>query len=185
MKKICLDAGHGGAAAGAVYRGLLEKDITLSIVSYMVIILRSKSYDVVLTREGDYGVSLQERCQIANDANCELFISMHCNADPDPDQLGMLEAKGEEIWYYEPSVASEFVAQTMAEAVNEFFPDEPFRGIKGTTKFYVLRETEMPAVLIECGFIDASDTANQFSDPEVLKRIAELIVKGIDKLASV
>lgn len=92
---ICLDAGHGGIDHGASFHGLKEKDITLDIVLSASRILSMHGYTIVLTRSDDRYVPLYDRCRISNDSNADMFISIHCNADPDQDEPGMPEAKGE------------------------------------------------------------------------------------------
>lgn len=180
MKKICLDAGHGGIKPGAEFRGLLEKDVNLQVVLRTGEILESYGYDVVYTRKNDSHVELMERCNIANNADSDIFISVHCNADDD-DSETPTNAKGEEIWIYEGSKQSDKLAKTMADEVDAFFPNEPFRGIKSSGGLVVLKYTNMPAVLLECGFIDRSDTNASFRDPATIERIAQLIATGADQ----
>jgi N-acetylmuramoyl-L-alanine amidase len=177
--KVCLDAGHGGIKSGAVYDGLLEKDVNLSVVQSAGRSLVEIGHEVVYTRETDVDVSLQERCNIANQAHCDIFISVHCNADLDEDLPGMPEAKGEEIWHYASSDDSIALANALAEGVDAIFPDEPFRGIKPTTNLYVLKHTNMPAVLIEIGFIDKSSSVEKFSDPFTIDFIGTSIIEGV------
>ena len=73
------------------------------------------------------------------------------------------------------------MAESISDEVNKFFPDEPFRGIKGSTGLVVLRDTDMPAVLVEVGFIDRSESLEVFSDESTLRRISEILAEGIDK----
>lgn len=176
--KICLDPGHGGADSGAVFRNLLEKDINLSVAVMARQRLVEYGYEVVLTRVDDYTRSLGKRCLIANMEDAELFVSIHCNADLDTDEPGMPEAKGEEIWYFARSKMGKRFAETLSEFVNLIFPEEPFRGAKPSDGFYVLKYTWMPAILIEMGFIDRSSSAETFSNPETLDKIAKLIADG-------
>ena len=179
IKKICLDAGHGGPKPGAVFGGLKEKDIVLDIALRAGEVLEDQGIEVAYTRRDDSDVGLQERCDIANNANCDIFVSVHCNADPDSDQAGDPEAHGEEIWYKSPP--GKVLAQSLSKEVDQFFPNEPFRGIKQTDKLWVLNQTNMPAVLIEVGFIDASTTNESFNDESTIASIAELIAQGISR----
>lgn len=177
--KICLDAGHGGAKPGAEFRGLLEKNVDLGVVLQAGELLEDRGHAVVYTREDDSDVGLMERCDIANLNQCDVFVSVHCNADPDEDEPGMPEAKGEEIWIYDNSKKGLKLAKCLADEVDAIFPDEPFRGIKSTEGLVVLHYTNMPAVLIEIGFIDKSSTNESFRDKDTIERISELIAKGI------
>lgn len=79
---MALDAGHGGAKVGAVRGRLVEKEITAAVVQALKIRLLAKGYRVVETRPGDSDVDLRERVRIANEAQADLFISIHCNAMP-------------------------------------------------------------------------------------------------------
>jgi len=188
-KIVCIDPGHGGEDSGATFRDLKEKDVTLRIAKNILDIFSEKDYiemywgfkdvKIILTRYEDIYVSLPDRCKIANDANAKIFVSIHCNADPDPDLPGMPEARGEEIWYYEGSDKGKKLAALMADAVDSFFPDDPFRGIKPTKNLYVLKHTKMPAILIEAGFIDNCKTYESFKDELSLVAIAQATLLGI------
>lgn len=178
-KTVCFDPGHGGADAGASYGGLREKDVTLEVVKRTSNILIPIGYHVILTRFEDRYVSLTDRCKIANELNSDIFVSVHCNADPDKDEPGMPEAKGEEIWYYDGSEKGKKLAEFFSPFVNLIFPEEPFRGIKPTKKLYVLKHTSMPAILVELGFIDNSETNQSFQSDETISRIVSLLQLGV------
>jgi N-acetylmuramoyl-L-alanine amidase len=187
--KICIDAGHGGSKPGAVFNGLEEKVITLDVALRLKSIL-IPDFEVLMTRDSDLDVSLEDRVKIANTLNADFYLSLHCNADPDPDEPGMPEANGEEIWYYEDSAKSKMCALLFKSYVGLFFPDEPFRGVKPTRSLYVLSHTLMPAILVEMGFIDNSETNRKFADPMIRTDIANCLKMGclavrdyIDKLA--
>lgn len=142
-------------------------------------ILSISGYKVIYTRADDIDVSLEERCKIANTNLADVFVSIHCNADPDEDQPEMPEARGEEIWYNKGSQKSLYIATQISYWVDQIFPDEPFRGVKETESLYVLKHTTMPAVLIEIGFIDKSSSTESFSDPATINSICNLIANGI------
>jgi N-acetylmuramoyl-L-alanine amidase len=178
-KTVCLDAGHGGSKPGAVYSGLKEKNINLDVALGTGRILAIRGYNVAYTRTEDIDVSLQDRCKIANAAHADAFISIHCNADPDEDEPGMPEAKGEEILYCKGSQKGLYLASQIAYWIDQIFPDEPFRGVKERDDLYVLKHTNMTAVLIEIGFIDKSSSTESFSDPATIKSICNLIANGI------
>lgn len=179
MKKIVIDPGHGGSAPGAIYRGLFEKDVNLKVGLIVADLLRDKSYEVTLTRDKDFDVSLARRCEIANLTKADIFVSIHCNADPDEDAPGMPEAKGEEIWVHDQSAEGWRLAHALQDKIDRIFPEEPFRGIMSTTSLYVLKHTNMPACLIELGFIDKSSSSETFTNEETIKKIAGLIAEGI------
>lgn len=177
--RIALDPGHGGSDPGAVSRGYQEKDIALQITRklrlYLVI---DYAHEVMFTRPDDRYVGLTERCQMANRWGADLFVSIHLNADPDADEPGMKEARGAEIWVYPAAKRSRQLAESVATAIKGRFPDEPFRGVK-EDDLAVLRMTKMPALLIECGFIDNSDTVRRLSDEGVQLQLGKAIADGI------
>jgi len=81
VRKVVVDAGHGGRDTGAIGpHGLREKDVTLAIAERLMEKLRAAGLEVVMTRDDDTYVSLNERTRIANEANADLFLSVHCNA---------------------------------------------------------------------------------------------------------
>lgn len=178
MKRVCIDAGHGGRDPGATFRGMKESDITLAIAYSLKQFLMTHDYDVVMTRRMDETLTLRDRVNVANEANVDLFVSIHTNADPDPDRPGDPEARGEEVWYHPESKNGLALAQAIGNSLKASFPSEPYRGEKARA-LYVLRKTLAPAALVEVGFIDNSETAKQFLDARVLSRIAFALAGGI------
>ena len=176
--KIMLDPGHGGEDSGATFRDLKEKDITLDICFACLEKLQLHHW-VALTRTSDMHVPLDIRAKIANWWKADLFISIHCNADPDSDEPGMPEAKGEEIWIHPGSLTGLHVAQALKDHVDEFFPNHKFRGIKESERLYVLRRTQMPAILIETGFMDNVNEYGAFRGVVNRRRIGLLLGRGI------
>lgn len=177
--KICIDAGHGGKDSGATFKGVAEKDITLMSALCLGSLLQAHGHEVVYTRDFDYYVPLNKRAEIANDAKVEAFISLHCNADPDEDQPGDPQAKGEEIWIYPGSQGGHRLAESIKLPVDAIFADHKFRGIK-EARFTVLKKTKMPAALIEMGFIDNATEVEKFTNPAVYPQIARLLTQGIN-----
>jgi N-acetylmuramoyl-L-alanine amidase len=176
--KICLDPGHGGEDSGATFRGLKEKNIVLDICLACMERLQLFHW-TILSRTSDMYVPLGNRVKLANSWKADLFISIHCNADPDIDEPGMPEAKGEEIWIYPESLTGLHVAQSIKEHVDSFFKEHPFRGIKESRNFFVLRYTEMPALLIETGFIDAISEHGAFQRAVFRRGIGLRLARGL------
>ena len=149
--KVCLDAGHGGSDPGATSGKLYEKDINLKVVNIMKEFLETYDIEVVLTRDSDKTVSLEERVEIANDNKVDLYFSVHCNSATNT------AAKGWEIFIVAKGGKAEKLANRVKDKV---FEDATIklkdRGIK-TANFYVIRETDAPAVLVENAFISNSD----------------------------
>jgi len=176
--KIVIDPGHGGPDPGAMFRALREADIVLDIALACFNRIQFVNW-TILTRTSDRSMSLADRVQIANWCHADLFVSIHCNADLDNDEPGMPEGKGEEIWIYPGSIVSRQVAETMEKHVDGFFPEHSLRGIKESENLYVLRKTNMPAVLIETGFIDSIDEHAAFQTTETRRRIGRMLGRGL------
>lgn len=179
MTRIVLDPGHGGGDPGAVSRGYLEKTIALDIAKKLKWTLESAVTSVLLTRDSDTRVGLTDRCVFAKTRGADLFVSVHLNADADDDSPGTREARGQEIWVYPGDARSRKLGEVIAAELKAEFPDEPFRGVK-EGDLAVLRMTQpMPAVLIETGFIDHSETPRQLSDEFVQWDMAKAIATGV------
>ena len=172
MKTICIDAGHGGKDPGACAGGVREKDIALDVAKKIRAHLRATGYSVILTREQDKFVSLGNRAAEANMWGADLFVSVHCNSAPNSSATGM------EVYVHTSRGADSTRA---ARAIYDRLL--PASGLKGrgikAKDLAVLRETEMPAVLVELAFIsNDSDRAKLVSD-EWQERAAEAIAAGI------
>jgi len=157
---------------------LREKDVVLDICRLIQDKLQY-SFWTAMTRNMDISIPIRSRAHIANRWEADIFLSIHTNADPDSDEPGMPEAKGEEIWIYPGSKEGIKLATCLETWVDKFFPDQKFRGIAESSKFAVLRLTNMPAVLIEVGFLDNSRTNAMLSQQGTLRRIADLMTAGI------
>lgn len=179
--RIILDPGHGGTDPGALGKdGYEEKRIALAIALEVRWLLGGAVHEIVMTRDDDRYIGLTARCKMANRWPADLFVSIHLNADPDADLPGDHEARGQEIWIYPAALQSRKLAECVAAEIKAAFPDEPFRGVK-EDDLAVCRMTQMPAILIEVGFIDNSETARQLSDPAVRMLMAQSIANGIEK----
>ncbi len=175
---IVLDAGHGGTDEGAKVRAFQEKKVTMLATLLTKKHLEELGYRVLLTRNRDAYVSLPRRVSIANKANGVLFVSIHFNSARNE------EAKGIEVFYYggtEPwrSRASQRLANCILYRVVDL-TEAHSRGVK-QGNFHVIRETEMPAVLVEGGFITNGAERNRLKDRNYLNRLGLGIAEGIDK----
>lgn len=167
--------GHGGTDVGAVNEERYEKDDTLKVAELVKIYLEEADIKVIMTREKDKNVTLQERCKIANKKKADLFVSIHRNSAD--------SGSGIEIW--SNSKKKEKDIQLAEDILNNLNKTEiqNNRGIKyGTIKskdtdYYVLNNTKMPSCLIELGFIsDQKD--NELFDKN-LEDYAKAISRGI------
>ena len=175
---IILDAGHGGTDEGTKVSALKEKRLTLLTVLMTKKKLEELGYRVMLTRGRDIFLSLPKRVSIANRTKATLFVSVHYNSAPSPD------ANGIEIFYFDSkeiwrSRASKRLAQCLLHRMIDQ-TEAASRGVK-TSNFHVIRETDMPAVLIEAGFITNYKERQKLKDREYIERIAVGIAQGIDK----
>jgi N-acetylmuramoyl-L-alanine amidase len=183
VMKICIDAGHGGQDSGATFNNVNESDVVLSIALHLKNLLLDEGHELLMTRETNSYVTLKDRVAVANDGNSDIFISIHTNADLDDDSDSELEGKGEEIWIHQNSKNGRFLAEVLKESIDDIFPNSKFRGIKETKKLYVLKHTNMPAILIELGFIDNICENEFLSNPENHLEIAESIATSICEYA--
>ncbi|MBU1942403.1 MAG: N-acetylmuramoyl-L-alanine amidase [Actinobacteria bacterium] len=167
---VCLDPGHGGPDSGAVANGVLEKDVNLDIGLRAHEELNKLNYDVMMTRTTDVQPTLQERCDMANAARASIFVSIHNNAYTEASQ-------GTETYCYYNSGEGRRLATYIQEQVL-LKCERPDRGVK-EANFFVLRNTDMPASLVEGAFLTNPAEAALLSDPFFRQNIAEGIALGI------
>lgn len=174
MQKVFLDAGHGGADSGACALGLREKDVALDIVLKIKDILVSKGLKVDSTRVIDVYVPYQQVGAIANNKKSDIFVSVHCNASK------LHNAQGFEVLHHTNSVEGKKLAEDIRQ---EFLKDRSLyttdRGLKPRSDLAVLNSTKMPAVLVECAFID--NPSDNFILRNKKPEIAQAIANGIFK----
>ncbi|MBF0710758.1 MULTISPECIES: N-acetylmuramoyl-L-alanine amidase [unclassified Gemella] len=189
-KVIYLDAGHGGSDPGAVYNKLKEKDLTLSMYNKLSAQLKKEGYTIMETRKGDTRTALTEISEKANKTNADLFISLHFNAATNSSVKGI-----ETYWYkdYEeyPSKINQDNhinpdrlrrSQILASGIHTNLVKNTGaedRGVRRDT-YSVLRETAIPSVLLELGYISNKDEANKVSKSAYQDKLVDGIVKGIN-----
>ncbi len=177
---VCLDAGHGGHDAGAVDGERMEKDdnLRLALAVRQALNARRPDIETVLTRGEDVFVTLQDRCRIANEHDCDLFVSFHRNSAE--------KAHGAEIW---ANSARREVDACLAGAIRAGLKKvgvSDDRGVKyGTVEnangnYYVLAHTEMPSCLVELGFMN-SEEDNELFDKR-LEQYAAAIAEALDAM---
>ena len=169
-KLICVDAGHGGLDAGAVNGGKYEKAVTLATAKILKKELEANGFKVILTRDTDKALMLQERCDISNKANADFFISIHCNSSTNAD------ADGIETWRY-PTTSNKAFADNIQKRMIEAVGARN-RGVKEGA-FYVIKNTKCPAVLVEIGFISHAEESIKLFKTYYQTDIANAIVKGV------
>jgi N-acetylmuramoyl-L-alanine amidase len=175
---IILDPGHGGDDEGAKVRYFMEKRLALMTALLVRKSLEEMGYRVMMTRSKDVFIPLHRRVSIANKTKAVLFASIHYNSS------SSAEAHGIEVFYHggsdakrmqqsrklAGSVLTELLSQTEAHS----------RGVK-SGNFHVIRETSMPAILIEGGFMTNNDERTHLRDKRYLEKVAKGIAQGIDK----
>jgi N-acetylmuramoyl-L-alanine amidase len=168
---VVIDAGHGGQDPGTIgIDSLTEKHIVLPISLEVAEILKEQGVEVKLTRDSDYFVSLQGRTDYANKIKADLFVSIHANAI----NLSRPDINGLETYYYESGRRlAEVIHWSILNSVN--ISD---RGIR-RARFYVLRHSAMPAVLVEVGFVTGAIDAPRLRDPNHRSQMAQAIARGI------
>lgn len=177
-KVICIDAGHGGADPGAVNGKYQEKNAALGIALKIGDKLTQKGHKVVYTRSTDKVLGLQARCDISNVAKADAFVSIHCNSAENKD------ASGIETFQY-PGVGgiTKRLAANVQNSLTVNFLEEKDRGVK-EAKYYVLKNTKAPAILVEVGFISHDETAEKLFRFSYQEKLARVIVEGIEKTFS-
>ena len=188
-RSIFLDPGHGGSDSGAVSGGVREKDLTLSVYNKVSSKLASLGYTVLTSRNVDKDVDLVDRADQANKANADMLLSIHFNAG------GRGIARGIETYYYQsqedrvPKINKENHnnaerlerSRKLANKVQQnllYQTGANDRGVKRAS-FTVLRETSIPSILVELGFIDNPEERNKIKTNEYQERLANGIVDGI------
>jgi N-acetylmuramoyl-L-alanine amidase len=151
--KVFLDAGHGGHDPGAQGNGLVEKNVNLEIIKKVGDILDSKGANVIYRRYGDSYTTLDGIVSLANESDADLFISVHCNAS------GSSSARGTECYTYMDTQSTRNLAANISSSISSSL-GIPNRGIH-SERFRVITYTNMPAILIETGFLTNSSDAYQ------------------------
>jgi N-acetylmuramoyl-L-alanine amidase len=168
---VVVDPGHGGPDPGAVgIGGLRETDIVLDIGRQVADLLERQGVTAVLTRTGEYDLGLEPRTAMANRLRASIFVSIHANAI----NMSRPDINGLETYYYDSG-------KELAEVIHETILEDT--GVRDRrvrrARFYVLRHSAMPAVLVETGFVTGAEDAAKLSDPGYRSQMASAIARGI------
>ena len=169
---LVIDPGHGGRDPGAVgINDLYEKHVVLPVSLEVAALLREQGVNVVMTRSTDRALDLEPRVQIAERANADLFVSIHANAI----SLSRPDVNGIETYYYsdEGLRIAQYVHESLLQATGR-----PDRGVR-RARFYVIRRTSMPAVLLEIGFVTGAEDAPLLATDAYRSLTAQAIARGI------
>lgn len=179
-KVICIDPGHGGTDVGAIGKISQEKNITLAISKKIADLLNDAGAKVIMTRTTDVDVyapydaaaeELQARCNIANAAKADAFVSVHIDSFSSADARGVTA-------YYNSKTPHDYSLAKYIHNQNMQATEFPDRGTR-TANFYVLLHTNMPAVLLELGFISNPTEERALNSEKQQQNFAESIVKGL------
>ena len=182
QKTIFLDAGHGGPDSGALYRNIYEKDINLSIVKKLEKKLKEKGAQVFLTRDGDYDLSvpytvnrkrsdLSRRSNMINRSNCDLYISIHLNADTSTTYHGA------QVFYDSKIKQNKKIAETIQADLKQYLYTT--RDAKQKNDMYLFHRLDKPGVLVEIGYITNPNDRYLLMQKEYQEKVANILTNSI------
>lgn len=181
-KVIYIDAGHGGVDPGAMYKDIMEKDINLSISKILEEKLVKAGAIVYLTRYGDYDLAvnntinrkrsdLSRRGNIINRSGCDLFVSIHLNAE----STGIW--RGPQVFYDDINDKNEILAEILQTNLNKNLKSN--RKYKLTNDMYLQKRIKRPGVLIEVGFLSNANDRYLLKKKEYQDRVSTIIMNSI------
>ncbi len=182
---IVIDAGHGGVDPGKVgVSGVLEKDVNLAVAKKLQARLTADGFTVVMTRTEDAGLysdtatnkkreDMAARVRLISEADPELTISIHQNSFPDAS------CKGAQVFYYKDSEESRMLAELLQKTFPEVLRDGNTRQAKANSDYYLLKRTECPIVIAECGFLSSPEEERLLSTAEYQEKVADALYEGI------
>ena len=182
QKTIFLDAGHGGPDSGALYRNIYEKDINLSIVKKLEKKLTDKGAKVFLTRDGDYDLSvpytvnrkrsdLSRRSNMINRSQCDLYISIHLNADTSTTYHGA------QVFYDSKVKQNKKIAEIIQSDLKQYLYTT--REVKQKNDMYLFHRLEKPGVLVEIGYITNPNDRYLLLQNEYQEKVAKILTNSI------
>lgn len=182
---VVIDPGHGGEDGGATANNVLEKDINLQISQKLCDLLKLNGFNVVMTRSTDTGLysdnaasskkraELSNRVKIFNEFSSNIVISIHQNKFTDQKYFGT------QVFYSNNDPKSEYLAECIKTGVvNLIQPDNTRECKKAGSEIFVLDNANVPAVMVECGFLSNKEEAEKLSDNEYQNKMAYSIYLG-------
>lgn len=195
---IYLDPGHGGYQTGTAHYGIVEKDLNLSISFKLRDRLENQGYNVVMSRTDDSQVDLYDRPAEANALEADIFVSVHNNAMPGSSSVNGIETYyyqyddvdsykpqypiGSDDWNKATSQVRDDESEKLAEAIHDELITDTNAADRGTREmgFAVTRETFMPAVLLELGYVSNYNEAHKLNSNWYQNVLADAVVSGIN-----
>lgn len=176
---ILLDPGHGGMDAGKTgTNGVEEKEINLKIALYIKELLEKEKIEVVMTRTDDQRLAetqvkdLKERVRIMNEEKPVLAVSIHQNSYHEEG------VHGAQVFYYGDSAEGKEAGEIMQKLLNENIPGNN-KEAKANRSYYILKKTEVPVIIVECGFLSNYEEAQKLADENYQRTMADVIKEGI------
>jgi N-acetylmuramoyl-L-alanine amidase len=171
---VVIDPGHGGPDPGAIgIGGLRETDVVLDVSKRVKKLLSEKGVMVKLTRNNEIDLDLPPRVAIANKTDADIFVSIHANASRGKRR----DINGLETFYY-TGWRGRLLAKNIQKQILKVSPGSPDRGVR-QGRYFVIKNTRMPAVLVEIGFLTGRLDARRLEKSIHRERIAYAITKGI------
>ncbi|WP_203332227.1 N-acetylmuramoyl-L-alanine amidase [Planococcus beigongshangi] len=171
---IVIDAGHGGSDPGAAKNGVMEKNIVLDVSKRVETKLKAAGANVLMTRKTDAFPSLQDRVNFARQNYAEVFVSVHVNA------FSNSTAKGSEVFYNSQNanaVESKYLALDIQNKIVQY-ADMHYRRV-ADGNYHVIRNQDIPAVLVELGFLTHAPDFAKLTSSAYLDKYAQAIYDGI------
>ena len=182
---VVIDAGHGGDDPGKVgINGANEKDVNLELARLVKQFLEENDIEVVMTRESDEGLydvnasnkkvqDMKRRIELIEEVKPMVTVSIHQNSYPEE------YVHGAQVFYYTGSVQGELLAECIQKQLVAKVDSENNRRIKANDSYYLLKKTDVPIVIVECGFLSNSAEAQKLCTQEYQERVAWAIHIGI------
>lgn len=181
-----LQSAHGDQDPGKIgVNDALEKDVNLQIAKKIKKLLEKKKIKVIMTREDDTTLAregggsqkvqdMKARVELINETKPNLAVSIHQNSYPEES------VHGAQVFYFTHSAEGERAAGIMQKALLTVDPENS-RQEKADDGYYLLRRTEAPTIIVECGFLSNREEAGKLVDKEYQKKVAEAVVQGIEE----
>lgn len=182
---VVIDAGHGGNDPGKIgVDDSLEKDLNLIIAKKVQKILEQQEIEVVMTRESDAGLyeeqtsnkkvqDMKNRCLLINQTQPDCVVSIHQNSYHEES------VNGAQVFYYGTSDEGKRLAETLQEKLVSYVDPENHRQAKANESYYLLKKTEVPIVIVECGFLSNWEEAKKLQEDSYQNQIAWAVAMGI------
>lgn len=182
---VVLDAGHGGNDPGKIgVDDSLEKDLNLIIAQKVQKVLEQQDVEVVMTRESDKGLyeeqtsnkkvqDMKNRCTLINETQPDCVVSIHQNSYHEE------YVNGAQVFYYRTSEEGRRLAETLQEKLISYVEPANHRQAKANESYYLLKKTEVPIVIVECGFLSNWEEAKKLQEDSYQNQIAWAVAMGI------